>query len=133
MLYVGYNIRKDEAMTFGEYVKSKRIAKRITLRVFSDSIGYDPANYSRMERSLLMPPSSAEKLAAFARELGIRTDSVEYREMVRLASLGRGQVPPAILSDKAALSKLPVLFRTLEGDKVDEAMLDELFDAMIRE
>ena len=41
--------------------------------------------------------------------------------------------PPAILSDEAVLAKLPVLFRTLEGDKVDEEVLDELFEAMKKE
>lgn len=120
-------------MTFGDYVKAKRIGKRITLRAFSESIGYDPANYSRIERGLQMPPPNPDKLAAFARELDIPKDSDGFREMVRLAALGRGEIPPASLSDEAVMAKLPVLFRTLEGGKVDEAMLDDLFDALKKE
>ena len=119
-------------MVFGEYIKEKRCAKRITLRSFSESLGYDPANYSRMERGLNMPPAT-DKLVAFARELDIAQDSEEYREMVRLAALGRGSIPPAILSDESVLAQLPVLFRTLEGGKVDGAMLNDLFEAMKRE
>ena len=119
--------------TFGDFIKERRIAKRITLRSFSEAIGYDPANYSRMERSLLQPPTSPEKLAAFARELGIPQNSEDFREMIRLAALGRGEIPPAILSNEAVLAKLPVFFRTLEGEKVDEQMLDQLFEAMKKE
>src|SRR2546421_2473481 len=119
--------------SFGAFVKSRRTERRITLRAFSEALGYDPANYSRMERGLLMPPTNPERLTAFARELEIPRDSDEYREMVRLASLSRGEIPPAVLSDQAVLAKLPVLFRTLEGDKVDEEVLDELFETMKKE
>lgn len=120
-------------MTFGEFVKSRRMARRITLRAFSERVGYDPANYSRTERDLTPPPASSARLAAFARELGIAEGSDDYREMVRLAALGRGQIPPAALTDEAVLAKLPVLFRTLEGGPIDAAMLDELLEAIRRE
>lgn len=119
--------------TFGEFIMTRRKAKHITLRAFSESLGYDPANYSRMERGLLMPSTNPDKLLALSRELGIPQGSEEFREMVRLASLGRGEIPPAILSDEAVLSTLPILFRTLEGDKVDEEVLDDLFEAMKKE
>lgn len=119
-------------ITFGEFVKSRRIACRITLRNFADGLGMDPSNYSKMERGLMQPPGP-ERLAAFARMLKIPPDSEEYREMVRLASLGRSEIPPGVLSDPEVVGCLPVLFRTLEGDKVDGAVLDELFDALKRE
>ena len=118
---------------FGDFIKARRIAKRVTLRAFSESLGYDPANYSRMERGQLLPPASHEKLVGIARELGILQASQEFREMVRLAALGRGEIPPAILSDQSVVSRLPVLFRTLEGDQIDEAVLDELFETMKKE
>ena len=43
--------------------------------------------------------------------------------MERLASIGRGQIPPALLSDEQVMAKLPIFFRTLEGGPVDEALL----------
>jgi len=133
-LFLDYNNwRGSMDTTFGDFIKSRRIAKRITLRAFSEAVGYDPANYSRMERAQLMPPVGLERLKVFARELGIDIESQEFREMVRLASLGRGEIPPGILSDADVLAKLPVLFRTLEGDRVDEGVLDELFETMKRE
>jgi len=119
--------------TFGEFVKTRRIAKRITLRAFSEALGIDPSNYSRMERGLLQPPATSEKLKPFGRLLGIEPNSEDYREMVRLAALGRGEIPPAILSDEKVLAKLPVLFRTLEGERVNEEVLDDLFEVMKRE
>ncbi len=119
--------------TFNEFIKSRRIAKRITLRAFSEQLGIDPSNYSRLERGLSQPPSSPEKLKPYCRLLGIVEESSDYRELLRLAALGRGEIPPGILSDKAVLAKLPTLFRTLEGDKLDEGVLDELFEVMKKE
>ncbi len=119
--------------TFGEFLRTRRMAKRITLRSFSEALGMDPSNYSRMERGLLQPPGNPSKLATIGRLLGVPVESEDYREMVRLASLGRGEIPPAILSDEQVLEKLPVLFRTLEGDKVDAETLNELFETIRRE
>jgi transcriptional regulator with XRE-family HTH domain len=120
-------------ISFGEFVKARRMSKRITLRAFSEMLGVDPSNYSRIERGQLQPPSNQEKLASYATLLDIPHDSADYREMVRLASLGRGEIPPAILSDEAVLAKLPILFRTLEGEKVDGGVLDDLFETMKKE
>lgn len=119
--------------SFGEFLKVHRIAKRITLRAFSEALGMDPSNYSRMERGQLQPPVNEGKLNNFARLLSIPTNSMEYREMVRLAALGRGEIPPAILSDQEVFSKLPVFFRTLEGDKLDDFVIDELVDILKKE
>lgn len=120
-------------MFFGRYLKERRIARRLTLRAFSEAIGMDPSNYSRMERGLLQPPANPDRLATIAQLLAVPQGSAEYREMARLAALGRGEIPPAIRSNESVLAKLPVLFRTLEGDPVDEASLDELFEAMKKE
>ena len=119
--------------TFNEFIKARRIAKRITLRAFSEQLGIDPSNYSRLERGVSQHPSSPEKLKPFCRLLDIAEESADYRELMRLAALGRGEIPPGILSDKAVLAKLPILFRTLEGDKLDEGVLDELFEVMKKE
>jgi transcriptional regulator with XRE-family HTH domain len=116
--------------TFGEFVKATRVARRITLRAFSQAVGLDPANYSRIERGMAPPPASEERLRGMAHALGIGADTEEFRDMRRLAAVGRGQIPPAALSDAAVVAKLPILFRTLEGDKVDDEMLDDLFEAL---
>ena len=53
--------------------------------------------------------------------------------MERLASIGRGQIPPALLSDEQVMAKLPIFFRTLEGGPVDEALLEELYNTLRKE
>ncbi len=119
-------------ITFGDFVKERRVACRITLRCFAEGLGMDPSNYSKIERGMAQPPAP-ERLATFARLLKIPHESKEYREMVRLAALGRNEIPPGILSNESVVASLPVLFRTLEGDRVDGDVLDELFETLERE
>ena len=141
MLYIEYNVvfeiqRKGKAVSmnhFGSFLKKERVESKITLRKFADMLGMDAANYSRMERGLALPPDSEDRLKAMAKYLGFEQSSEKYKEMVRLASICRGQIPPAILSDEAVLSKLPVLFRTLEGKKIDTNVMDDLYEAMKKE
>jgi transcriptional regulator with XRE-family HTH domain len=135
---VWYNVynrdgrREIMAATFGEFIKKKRLERRRTLRAFCEEIGADPANYSKLERGLLAPPRDQEKLEVYERALGITPDSPDSREMRRLAALDRGEIPAALLANKELVGKLPALFRTLEGEPVDDRLLDELI-ATIRQ
>ena len=119
--------------TFGEYIKRLRLERRVTLRAFCEAINMDPANYSKLERGKLQPPRDPAKLDLYRRALGIEADSETWREMLRLAALDRGELPPNVLSDQELMGKLPALFRTLEGDPVDDNVLDELIAAIRRE
>jgi transcriptional regulator with XRE-family HTH domain len=118
---------------FGEFLKRLRIERRMTLRAFSEAAGVDPANYSKLERGLLAPPRDPDKLAPYERALGLLPDSLESRELRRLAALGRGELPPSLLADQELVGKLPALFRTLEGDPVDDHLLDDLIETIRRE
>lgn len=119
--------------TFGGFLKRKRLERRMTLRAFCEQAQVDPANYSKLERGLLAPPSEKAKLAAYEAALGIEPGGPESREMRRLAALGRGRVPPAVLADKELVGKLPALFRTLEGDPIDDRQLDDLIETIRQE
>jgi transcriptional regulator with XRE-family HTH domain len=119
--------------TFGEFIRNLRLERRVTLRAFCEMVGVDPANYSKLERGLLAPPRDPEKLEIYERALGLAPNSPESREMRRLAALDRGELPPALLTDKELVGKLPALFRTLEGDPVDDRVLDELIATIRRE
>jgi transcriptional regulator with XRE-family HTH domain len=121
------------ALTFGEYIKELRAARRLTLRAFSAAAGVDPANYSKLERGLLAPPDDPERLRKFELILGLPEGGAECRELRRLAALGRGELPPAVLADRELVGKLPALFRTLEGDPVDDQVLEELVETLRRE
>src|SRR5205085_216486 len=119
--------------TFGGFVRSKRLAQRITLRSFCEMVGVDPANYSKVERGVLSPPRDVEKLEAYERTLGIIAGSPDSRELRRLAALDRGELPPAVLANSELLRKLPALFRTLEGEPIDDRRLEELAETIHRE
>ena len=118
--------------SFGIYFKEQRINSRQTLRALCAKHGFDPGNLSRLERGLLPPPGSETKLTEYARALGIKRGSDEWLEFFDRAAAERGRVPADILSDDALVAKLPMLFRTLRGDKIDESKLDSLAEKIRR-
>ncbi|OGL41196.1 MAG: hypothetical protein A3C43_09175 [Candidatus Schekmanbacteria bacterium RIFCSPHIGHO2_02_FULL_38_11] len=114
--------------TFGDFFKQQRIKKRITLRQFCLEFSFDAGNISKLERGLLAPPHSKEKLSEYANALGIKKGSKEWFEFFDLASAHRGKIPEEIMKDKELVAKLPMLFRTLRGEKVSDEKLNELID-----
>ena len=62
----------------------------------------------------------------YAQALGLKKGSSAWYEFFDLAAASRGQIPEEILADDKLVKKLPVLFRTLRGEKVPEEKLDEL-------
>jgi transcriptional regulator with XRE-family HTH domain len=116
---------------FGAFFKELRIGRKMTLRQFCEEHGYDPGNISKLERGLLPPPESEGKLAEYAKALKIRRGSDTWYEFFDLARASRGKLPPEILSKRDVVTRLPLLFRTLRGQKVSDKKLNELIN-MIR-
>jgi transcriptional regulator with XRE-family HTH domain len=117
---------------FGEFLKRKRIDQGRTLRAFCHEQGFDHGNYSRMERGVLAPPRNEEKLAEYAKALGIARGSDEWLDFCDLASVARGQIPKDLMSDEAILGWLPLLFRTIRDSGTDSGKLDELVEKIRR-
>ncbi len=115
---------------FGSYFKELRIKRRLTLRQFCERFGFNPGNISKLERGLLPPPQSKGKLEQYAEALNLRKGSSAWYEFFDLAAASRGQIPEEILADDRLVKKLPVLFRTLRGEKVPEKKLDELIETI---
>ena len=113
---------------FGNYFKELRIKRRMTLRRFCEEFGFDPGNISKLERGLLPPPQSRGKLEQYAQALGLKKGTSAWYEFFDLAAASRGQIPQEILKDDKLVAKLPVLFRTLRGERVPEKKLDELVE-----
>jgi transcriptional regulator with XRE-family HTH domain len=111
---------------FGEFFKKKRIELRKTLRQFCIENNLDPGNISKLERGILPPPTSQEKLEHYARCLKIKKGSDEWYEFFDLAHASAGRIPEEIVSDENLLSKLPLVFRTLRGQKLTREQLNEL-------
>jgi transcriptional regulator with XRE-family HTH domain len=111
---------------FGDFFKKKRIELGKTLRQFCLENNLDPGNVSKLERGLLPPPQSADKLEEYAQSLKIKKGSDDWYEFFYLARLSAGRIPEEILSDKELLSKLPLVFRTLKGQKLTKEQLNKL-------
>lgn len=117
--------------SFGSFFKELRIRQKMTLRQFCEAHGYDPGNISKLERGLLPPPESDAKLTEYAKALRIRRGSDAWYQFFDLARVSRGKLPPEVLRKRDVVARLPLLFRTLRGQKVSEQKLNELIE-MIR-
>lgn len=118
--------------TFGECFKRLRIATGQTLRTFCAQHGYDPGNLSKLERGLLPPPDSNEKLEDYAKALRLKKASDQWFHFFDLAAAERGRIPTDLLKDEELVGKLPVMFRTMRGAKLDRAQLDEFVERIRR-
>jgi transcriptional regulator with XRE-family HTH domain len=116
---------------FGAFFKALRLKRKLTLRQFCQAHRYDPGNISKLERGILPPPESEAKLTDYAKALGIRRGSDAWYQFFDLARVSRGKLPPELLRKREVVARLPLLFRTLRGQKVSDEKLDELIE-MIR-
>ena len=120
------------ATAFGKRLKELRARQRVTLREFCLQHGFDPGNYSRLERGLFPPPQREDLLERYALALGLKRGSEEWIELFDLAAISRGEIPADLLSDEQLLEKLPVLFRTLKGAQISQEKLDDLVERIRR-
>ena len=114
--------------TFGEFFKASRAKRGLSLREFCLDNKLDPGNISRLERGLMQPPESRGKLEQYAAALKIKEGTDDWYEFFDLAAAERGRIPDDVLSDEEVVEQLPVLFRTLRGQRVDPKLLDELVE-----
>ncbi len=110
---------------FGDLFKAKRIALGKTLRQFCLEHELDPGNISKLERGVMPPPTSEEKLKEYAKYLGIQVGSGEWDNFRDLAFVAVGKFPEGI-KDAELLGRLPVFFRTLSDKKFTKEELDKL-------
>ncbi|MBM3284723.1 MAG: helix-turn-helix transcriptional regulator, partial [Candidatus Aminicenantes bacterium] len=115
---------------FGEFFKNKRIEKGWTLRKFCELNGFDPGNISKIERGMLPPPTSGEKLERYALSLGLKRGSNDWLEFFDLAAASKGKIPADFLDDSDLVKKLPLIFRTIRGKKVSSKKLDDLIETI---
>jgi len=112
--------------SFGQFFKAMRQKTRLTLRNFCLKYGLDPGNISKMERGLIPPPTSREKLEQYASFLQLKEGSTEWYEFFDLAAASSGKIPPYLMDDPELVKRLPLVFRTLRGQKVPENQLNDL-------
>jgi transcriptional regulator with XRE-family HTH domain len=115
---------------FGDFFKKKRLKIEKTLRQFCLENGLDPGNISKIERGILPPPQSREKLLHYAKCLGIEEGSDEWLEFFDIARTDTGRIPEDLLQDKNIVAQLPLVFRTIKGQKLTGEQLEKLARAL---
>lgn len=104
---------------FSEVLKEKRIAKKLTLREFCRRGSEDPANLSRIEMGLRLPPKD-EVIARYAKVLELSGE--ELQDFQDLAAISRREIPKSI-PDSELYKKMPALLRTVRGGRPTEKQL----------
>lgn len=117
---------------FGQFFKKMRQRSGLTLRQFCLQHGLDPGNISRLERGKALPPHSREKLEHYAKILGVEKYSDNWYSFFDLAATCSGKIPDDVMSDEELVKKLPLVFRTLRGQKPTTEELDSLTDIIRR-
>lgn len=118
---------------FGNFVKERRLALDLSLREFCRQIGEDPSNWSKVERGLIAPPQSIEKLNMIAKVIGLKKGQKEYIALLDQAAVDAGKIPRDLLSDRQVLDILPAFLRTVESIKPTEQELRDLIETLRRE
>jgi transcriptional regulator with XRE-family HTH domain len=114
--------------SFGQFVIDIRTRNKISLRQFCINAELDPSNWSKVERGVKDPPIDDDELSRIAVCLGIAKDSVEWITFFDLARIKQGRLPNDIISDKNSAIKLPMLFRTIRGQKLTEEEIQKLIE-----
>ena len=113
-------------MMFGKFFEQLRIQQEKTLRAFCQENGFDPGNISKLERGILNAPQSEKKLKEYAKALNIQEGSEEWVKFFDLAVASHRNFSVRNIKDDAALEKLPVLFRAIDREGLNEEDLDKL-------
>ncbi len=111
---------------FGEFIKQIRAKQRLGLREFCLENGYDPSNWSKIEREVLPPPKDEATLRTWAKQLGLKQGSDDWLKFFDYAAVDAGRIPDYVLKDEELVEKLPAFFRTLSGNKPTDEELENL-------
>jgi len=118
---------------FGDFFSAKRKALRKTLREFCRENGFDPGNLSKLERGILSPPQGKEKRLQYALALGIKEGSDDWLEFCDLATISAGKIPADIVSDEEMLAAVPLLFRSIRKEGIENERIQELLKTIKKE
>ena len=112
---------------FGRILKELRIKRGLTLRHACRIAGYDPSNWSKIERGKMSPPSDEKILRKWTKILKI-SGSQKIQEFIDEARLVQGILPQDILSKGNLVDFLPAFFRTLRNKKPTKKEIDHLIE-----
>jgi len=113
-------------MTFGEFIREKRIQAEMSLREFCRQAELDPSNWSKVERDLLPALATRDSLENIAKLLKLKKGSTDWATFFDLAAISQQRIPDDVYKDEDVVAALPVFFRTVRGEKPSEEELDKL-------
>ena len=116
--------------TFGEYLKHLRAKQKISLREFARRLDMDADNISKMERGLLLPPQDEAILYEYGEVLEIPQDSEEMKRLITLAAVESERFSQEVLENRQLLEKLPILFRTATGSKLEQQKIMKFLEGL---
>lgn len=119
-------------MTFGEFVRIKRLDAGLSLREFCVKAETDSSNWSKIERGLFPAPANRQFLESVAKLLNLKKSDKDWYTFFDLASLSQQKIPDDVYEDEDVVSALPVFFRTVRGEKPTEEELDKLIALLKR-
>ena len=111
---------------FGDFMKKKRLEKKLSLREFCILLNEDASNWSKIERGKLAPPKDVKRLGKIAHILGIKKNSEDWENLIDYADTAAGRIPKYIMSDKEVFKSLPIFFRTIGSVKPSPEELRQL-------
>lgn len=117
---------KKNLQKFGDFLKELRIKKELSLRDVCKETGYDPSNWSKIERGIISPPANEKILKKWAKILGLTLK--QTKEFIDEAKIAQGIIPQDILSQPSAVKCLPAFFRTLRNEKPTKEEIDRLIE-----
>jgi transcriptional regulator with XRE-family HTH domain len=121
----------DMETNFATFVREKRRSLGLSLRSFCQRKGYDPANISRIENGLLLPPQDKDKLRAYALALEIEEGTEDWVTFFDLAASATGKIPDDIIENYPQIkSVLPAFYRSIRS--VDKEATKEDIQSLIQ-
>jgi transcriptional regulator with XRE-family HTH domain len=109
---------------FGSFLKELRIKNNLGLREICKLTGYDPSNWSKIERGKIFPPSDVKILEKWAKILKIKGKDIQ--DFVDQAIIAQGMIPNDVLSEKEIVNHLPAFFRTLRNKKPTKEEIERM-------
>lgn len=118
--------------TFGQFTKQLRIDLGLSLRQFCQQHGLDVGDQSKIERDLKAPPASREWRGNLAGSLGVKPGTDSWKTFFDLADIAAGKIPKDVLEDEKLAEKLPLVFRSMRGEKLTRDQLREVAELLGR-
>ena len=124
--------QQETKIMFGEFIKQIRERQSLGLREFCLENGYDPSNWSKIEREVLPPPRDEATLRTWAGRLGLKQGSDDCLKFFDYAAVDSGRIPDYVLQDEKLVAQLPAFFRTISGQKPSREDLKKLLELIKR-